>query len=245
MKQQSKSSGVPVVLVGLSMFGAAAPACDDAGPIDTANQSKLVASDSVSAFPADDPDYLATPRGRFHRSCVHEVPDGARVENHRIVLDGRTIKNVSPCAYPVDGRSPPLVNGWVEASEANATDWFTEIYAEWVVPPWPSYGYRNSQLIYFFPRSRIPQEMPSFSLFCSGDSARRAVVATSFLCLLGTLIKQVMRSTLRLPAPRRAGTLLEMCSRTPFAMAARATGRFPSATAPVASLCTLRPGRPG
>lgn len=50
------------------------------------------------------PQYIATPAGTWHRSCVHEIPKGARVEkadgNRRVRRADGTTFVIPPCAHP-------------------------------------------------------------------------------------------------------------------------------------------------
>jgi hypothetical protein len=100
--------------------------------------------------------YVRTPAGYTHKSCVHEVEDGATVDADGVVTRADTSTYALPkCAYgPLPTGGHPLVakvalNGWVGASEWVSPSWIRKITADWVVPSAPAKD--DNQLIYFFP----------------------------------------------------------------------------------------------
>ncbi len=108
-------------------------------------------------------DYVVTPFGYFHPSCVVHLPEGEELlEGGRKIqkVDG-SIYTVPACGYPhytargemVTAESeikPPAIDSWVLAGETMTTSSsYGEIVANWNVPSAPqSY---NRQTIYFFP----------------------------------------------------------------------------------------------
>ena len=112
--------------------------------------------------------YVVTPFGYFHPSCVRAI--GAE---DRVLADGRvarvdgTIEPWSVCRYAhytsagvrvaADAGSSnaasrphvPEANGWVEASWYNDSAPFGGLSADWTVPPAPAANV--GQVIYFFP----------------------------------------------------------------------------------------------
>lgn len=110
-------------------------------------------------------DYVTTPAGRYHRSCVHEIPDGARVsKSRRVERSDGTSYQIPACSYPVYRNRPdptprgieplpPTTNGWVEyAYDAlSQGDQYRKLEAYWTVPAAPTGSYSGQQLYYSFP----------------------------------------------------------------------------------------------
>jgi hypothetical protein len=140
--------------------GAGAPAGDTSA-------SELAAGEPAAL----DADFLETPGGRVHRSCIHEVPDGARVDvSGGVTLrSGETLRFAS-CRFAVrdarrahalaDATQPKesasfLTNGWFEYdagfSPTNAWgfNWVNRLDAFWRVPPAPQQF--SNQIVYLFP----------------------------------------------------------------------------------------------
>lgn len=108
-------------------------------------------------------DLVATPNGWYHRSCVHEVPNGAHVDINGLVhrKDG-TLAQVSRCEHPgrvvVAGQErnvAPTINGWLEWADFHPGSNFGEINATWHVPNAPTGSYcllcTSHQVFYAFP----------------------------------------------------------------------------------------------
>ncbi len=105
-------------------------------------------------------DYVVTPAGWYHRSCVHEIEDGAVVDINRLVRrrDG-TSYQIPDCLYPVLSTRPgrnghsPVNNGWIEYGYTNqpAGNWYRELAATWGVPPVPVASYSGTQVYFTFP----------------------------------------------------------------------------------------------
>ncbi len=113
----------------------------------------------------DDADYLLVPGGkRVHRSCVHEVPSGARVDvaTDSVYVGDQLVAHYSACPYAHRSAKPrrseqaplPDTTGWVENTNQNARpifgqSWFNYLWVGWYIPidP-PSY---NWQTIFLFP----------------------------------------------------------------------------------------------
>jgi hypothetical protein len=116
---------------------------------------------SRSQYPANVPDeYVGTPSGYFHPSCVRQVARGetllagGRILQH---ADG-TLENIAACEYPhynargeiVDATSErtPEINGWVEYFDATTSTSYGLLYGYWTVPPNPTSN--DGQILYFF-----------------------------------------------------------------------------------------------
>ena len=93
--------------------------------------------------PALAAEYVQTPAGEYHRSCVHLLPDSAIASEQGIAMIDGSRRSVEPCHYPVYPRRrpvastapapistpglaaqlmPPTVSGWVEYVFTSADD---------------------------------------------------------------------------------------------------------------------------
>ncbi len=149
-----------VVLVVLLMFSASLSAQATAP---TLASNVAAGMDRPSQVPAD---YVITPFGYFHPSCVFEIEEEARLlADGRVEhANGTVDANAPVCGYPhytptgvlvpadlknVSGAKAPVVAGWLEYVSATTSTSYGEIAATWVVPPIPSTN--DGQLLYFFP----------------------------------------------------------------------------------------------
>jgi hypothetical protein len=119
------------------------------------------------ARPAAVPDdYLVTPNGYFHPSCVHEIAADERIRADGRVVDAQGMMHMRlSCAYPhftADGTrieanaggpsKAPVINGWVAFSDTDSsapTAVAGSIAANFTVPSAPSKS--GGQVVYFFP----------------------------------------------------------------------------------------------
>jgi len=127
-----------------------APATPEAEAALVSNQENVAPKDEL----------VATPNGWYHKSCVYELPDGAKQDREGVVtLKDGPIFELPKCLFPgkrtADGyrieprrqggthRIPDPVNdGWMEyAYETVSGHTFSEITAEWVVPEDPDTSY--------------------------------------------------------------------------------------------------------
>jgi hypothetical protein len=105
------------------------------------------------------PDFVPTPHGWFHPSCVVEVRHGERLRGDAIERADGSRRSLGRCGAPsYDARGgvrlpqetpPPYIDqGWIEAAEtrAGAIEWLS---ARWTVPLDPIVA--GSQTIYLFP----------------------------------------------------------------------------------------------
>ncbi|HEY9029228.1 MAG TPA: hypothetical protein VIP05_33390 [Burkholderiaceae bacterium] len=142
-------------LVAATMLGAAS-----AHAATPTRVGDLDAPTRPAGVPAD---YVVTPNGFFHASCVVELAEGDRVAATGDVVhaDG-SVRKAAACAFPRFGRdgqvidagtdaAPPTINGWVVDSNSNsgATPPSAKSVADFVVPSGPSSA--GSQVLYFFP----------------------------------------------------------------------------------------------
>jgi len=104
-------------------------------------------------------DYVVTPHGLVHRTCVRMIAPGERVhaEGHVARVDG-TREELAPCPHPrlnlhtLEPMSSvsPTVSGWVEYAISTATTGLGFLSATWPVPGAPS---ATGATIFFFPGS--------------------------------------------------------------------------------------------
>lgn len=131
------------------------------------------AAASLPSMPHGVPgDYVVTPNGFFHPSCVHRIESDETLHaDGRVVREDGSERRTTPCAYPhyaADGTRlardavpplpaataqvpPPVINGWVAYGhyflpQANAAGY---IRADMSVPDPPTV--RAGQTDYFFP----------------------------------------------------------------------------------------------
>jgi hypothetical protein len=107
--------------------------------------SPQAASKTTSIQTQDD--YIATPAGWYHRSCIHEIAPGAVVDRRHGTVkrhDGSTYQ-LPTCLYPPrgvrrhTGVQAPTTNGWVESAVTAQPDSspYSAINASWTVPAAP------------------------------------------------------------------------------------------------------------
>ncbi len=113
--------------------------------------------------PANVPsDYVITPFGYFHPSCVRMVQEGATLlADGRLRFKDGTEETVAPyCSFPhytakgelVVGSNPgplEISHSWIEAGQISATTPYNEVGATWTVPETPTTN--DGQTLYFFP----------------------------------------------------------------------------------------------
>lgn len=134
----------------------------------TLGQPTALNSKAPSNVPAD---YVVTPNGYFHPSCVNTVGADESLDAYgNLVNANGTVRTMAPCAYPhyapngtrlqgdalprVSGfasSATPTINGWVVAGQypVVATSAATYISAQMPIPAAPTI--QAGQVIYFFP----------------------------------------------------------------------------------------------
>lgn len=115
------------------------------------------------------PDYVVTPSGAFHPSCVHELPSGASVDDGVVTRLGSVISNITPCLYPSyrpDTIVTPLAtvlppvdysvpgyryNGWLTFAwyKTGTQSPFSNLSVNFKVPNYPPLD--NNQVVAIFP----------------------------------------------------------------------------------------------
>jgi len=110
-------------------------------------------------------EYVITPFGYFHSSCVQMLAEGntllaeGRVEHPDGTIDAAPVCNYphytsSGLTVPADDKglrktNPLAIDGWLEAVYTYTSTSYYKIAATWPVPPSPSSN--DGQVIYFFP----------------------------------------------------------------------------------------------
>ncbi len=158
------------ITAGLLITSALLAACG--GPDDTASSSATgddgalgVTALPGAGRPAQVPsEFMVTPHGYFHPSCVVELDDDDRVGDSGEVIRGSGEKRtLGPCRhsrYDKHGRivvqreataktPPPTVNGWVASISSTSVGPVKSISATWNVPRAPKVA--GAQTLYFFP----------------------------------------------------------------------------------------------
>jgi len=117
-----------------------------------------------AAVPAD---YVLTPFGYFHPSCVNHLATGDSVrEDLKVIERKKGTTQPLVCDYPHfeadgtklvgdlrpvgDGNSqPPFIgHSWIEYASIHGTADYEEVYSQWTVPPTPASN--DGQTLYFF-----------------------------------------------------------------------------------------------
>jgi hypothetical protein len=144
------SSRVSAALLAL-LFSLSFTACGK-GAIEESNAAGRLAT-LQEALKSNE--YLRTPRGFYHRECIHAIDDGAKIDNSNpdetvITLKDGGKRKIKACGYPnfpSDGYAP-VANGWIEAAQYTAPSRIEKMTARWTVPPIPA---QSGSLIYLFP----------------------------------------------------------------------------------------------
>jgi hypothetical protein len=115
--------------------------------------------------PAVPADYVITPFGYFHSSCVSHLTNRDVVRQDENVIqhaDGAS-ETIPVCAYAhykadgekvtgdehANGKQPTISHAWVEYASTTTSTSFGYLYANWAVPPAPSTN--DGQTVYLFP----------------------------------------------------------------------------------------------
>ena len=108
-------------------------------------------------------DYVITPFGYFHPSCVREIKAGETLlgDGRIRFKDGTEEANAPFCSFPrytaigelVEGSAdfgPLLISwSWIEAGQVSTSSSYGKITANWTVPPTPKTN--DGQTLFFFP----------------------------------------------------------------------------------------------
>jgi hypothetical protein len=120
----------------------------------------LAGSHRPATVPAD---YVITPFGYFHPSCVNQLAEGDVLHQDEKTIEhaNGTFDKIQACAYPhyrADGeavtgderaaKQPDITHAWVEDAAVTTTSSYGFMYAFWNVPPAPTKN--DGQTLYFF-----------------------------------------------------------------------------------------------
>jgi hypothetical protein len=174
---RSSAAAVLVVLLGTSVFacsGEAQGPDSTLGPYPSVTprvKAEVVPTDAgVTSGPIAIPaDYVSTPNGYFHKSCVYAVPMGAHIDDGDNVTVNGTVTHNPPCAHPVFSSTlpnaepiptpsgeqpdpPSISHAWVESSQQNLSgNGYNALLENMTVPSAvPAFWY-DQQTVYLFP----------------------------------------------------------------------------------------------
>ena len=118
----------------------------------------------AGASPSDRPagvpsDFIATPNGWFHPSCVIEAGAHERIRGGNVIerADGSE-RRLARCPHPHYDRrgkriepadAEPTIKGWVESASNASQGPIGSIGTDWTVPQTPAIA--SSQVLYYFP----------------------------------------------------------------------------------------------
>jgi hypothetical protein len=150
-----KTMGCAVLMMAALGGAGCGEGADDA----TGSATEIASVGQATPRPPSVPDdYVVTPQGWRHRSCVIEVAGDETVNAHHLEhADGRR-RGFSPCQHPAFDRAgaplgppthDPQVNGWVASVNSTSQGPITSLGADWIVPPAPSSA--QNQTLFFFP----------------------------------------------------------------------------------------------
>ena len=123
-----------------------------------------------AAVPAD---YVITPFGYFHPSCVMSLGNGdeVRQDENSVRHSNGTYDSIPSCGYAhyeangeaVIGdeqgvKKPTIGHAWVEAAATKSSTSFGYLYAQWTVLPAPSKN--DGQVVFLFPGLEDYKDFP-------------------------------------------------------------------------------------
>jgi hypothetical protein len=127
----------------------------------TLDTSSSPADPPASPSPAEPSDFVQTPAGLVHKTCVHQLADGDTVDDQGNILRANgELEVLAPCAYvdPLQERKrlggvtqavqPATDNGWTETAYWHAPTDVGDFFSTGRVPYPPAT--QSSQLIYLF-----------------------------------------------------------------------------------------------
>jgi hypothetical protein len=148
-------------------------------------------------------DYLITPFGYFHSSCVKHLAQGDEVRRDEKVIRhaNGTVETAQTCAFPrfkADGtkvvgdergvKDPTISWAWVEYASTTIPTSYAYLYAYWNVPPAPSTN--HGQTVYLFPGMEDYSDVVTIIqpvLGWNSDYANAWGIASWNCCVSGTV----------------------------------------------------------
>jgi hypothetical protein len=155
-------NGRPVRAVLSTLAIGAVMACGENVTTAAPKSAPVSRLSDIAQDPGADSDWVSTPGGWYHKSCVHEVPSGSRGEANGMVHrpDGTSIQ-IPPCHYPhgqrrgqngvPSGTADPSLDSWIISRSRDVGTAHRSIVADWTVPLDPSVSYSGAQVYYAFP----------------------------------------------------------------------------------------------
>jgi hypothetical protein len=110
---------------------------------------------TTEVLSASTSDYVDTPAGSFHSSCVHAVADGDVAQETPCAYPGHfsapAVAPLAPTAVDAapDAVQSPIFDGWMVAGAGWASSYVRYFHADFWVPRNPTVF--NDQLVYLFP----------------------------------------------------------------------------------------------
>lgn len=117
--------------------------------------SRASASTAERVVPVSTADYVNTPAGSFHRSCVHAVADGHVAHETSCAYPTHFSAPAAAASQPVAGEAAPapepspIHTGWMVAGTAWASKPVRYLHADFWVPRDPYV--KNGQTLFLFP----------------------------------------------------------------------------------------------
>lgn len=176
----------------LSMTGAQA-----AAPQNLAH----VSTEEMARVPGLTADYVRTPHGYFHASCVQQVDQSEELQEDGSIkrADGK-VHAVAACAYPrflhngtrveaseKGARLPQTYNGYLQLVSTTLNSGTNKLTAYMTVPPNPTS--QSGQTLYFFPGLQDAQDVVTILqpvLGWNGYGANNWTIASWNCCKSGT-----------------------------------------------------------
>lgn len=126
----------------------------------TARNVTVAGADRPAAVPEE---FVITPFGYFHPSCVMMLAEGNTLLENEVLRPDGTIETAPACNYPHYTRTgavifpdsktqsgiDPTINGWLEYISTVTSSTYGAIEAGWIVPPLPRTD--DGQTLFFFP----------------------------------------------------------------------------------------------
>ncbi|HTA64963.1 MAG TPA: hypothetical protein VK753_05620 [Xanthomonadaceae bacterium] len=160
-----------------------------------------VTPDELARVPGMTAEYVRTPNGYFHASCVQHVDQSEELQQDGSIrrADGK-IRQVAACAYPHFLRSgvrveatekathlPEVYNGYLQLVSATLTSGTNQLIATMTVPRNPTTS--SGQTLYFFPGLEDAQHVVTILqpvLSWDGYGANNWTIASWNCCKSGT-----------------------------------------------------------
>lgn len=160
-----------------------------------------VSSEEMARVPGMTADYVRTPHGYFHSSCVQQVDQSEELQEDGSIkrADGK-VRAISKCAYPNflhsgvrveasdnSARLPQTYNGYLQLVSTVLNSGTNKLTAYMAVPPNPTS--QSGQTLYFFPGLQDAQNVVTILqpvLGWNGYGANNWTIASWNCCKSGT-----------------------------------------------------------